>query len=386
LEQKGTADAVLATREILKDFGGTVLILYGDVPLLKRSTVEMLVKAHQAGKAPITILTAMLEDPMGYGRIIRSERGTIERIVEETDASSAERTIREINTGIYCVAAPLLFEALSSVDDKNVKKEYYLTDVVAYCVKKGIPVGWYETQDPELTLGINTRKDLAIAESRVRVALCNHWMLSGVTIIDPSHTYIDHDVDIGTDTRIEPNCHIRGKTVIGNECIIEPGSLITDSNVGHRVIIRASSIIEESRIQDESVVGPMAHLRPGSVLGKRVRVGNFVETKKTILGDGSKAAHLTYLGDADVGKGVTIGCGTITCNFDGLRKHKTVIEDGAFVGSDTQFIAPVRVGKNSYIGSGSTITRDVPPDSLAVSRVKQKNVKGWVAKKKGQDS
>jgi bifunctional UDP-N-acetylglucosamine pyrophosphorylase/glucosamine-1-phosphate N-acetyltransferase len=263
-EQKGTADAVLSAKPVLKDFAGTLLILYGDVPLLKRSTVDMLIQAHHNGGTPVTILTAILNDPTGYGRIVRDESKAITSIVEELDASSAERTIREINTGIYCMSAPTLFEALSAVDANNVKKEYYLTDVIRFCVEKGYRVGWHETQEPELTLGINTRRDLAMAEARLRSAICDRWMLSGVTIVDPYHTHIDHGVTIGMDTRIEPNCHIRGDTVIGKECVIEPGCVITDSTVGHRVRVCALSVIEGRHIEDGSTVGPLAHVGPRS--------------------------------------------------------------------------------------------------------------------------
>jgi bifunctional UDP-N-acetylglucosamine pyrophosphorylase/glucosamine-1-phosphate N-acetyltransferase len=263
-EQRGTADAVRAAQGVLKDFGGTVLILYGDVPLLKRSTVEMLLEAHYRGKTPVTVLTATLRDPTGYGRIVRTERGIVTRIVEELDASPMERSIREINTGIYCMDAHLLFEALSLVDADNAKKEYYLTDVVGYSVKRGNRVGWYEAPEPELTLGINTRKDLAMAEQRLRSEICIQWMLSGVTIVDPSRTCIDHEVTIGRDTRIEPDCHLRGRTAVGNECTIGPGCVITDSTVGNGVIIRAVSVIEESILEDGSVVGPFAHIHAGA--------------------------------------------------------------------------------------------------------------------------
>ncbi len=380
-EQKGTADAVRCALPHLKQDLGTVLIHYGDVPLLGKETLLALLDEHRRGASQLTFLTARLENPAGYGRIVRDSAGTFLRIVEEADAAPEEKALREVNTGITCVEILFLREALGRLRDDNAQKEFYLTDLAAYAVSRGLRVGSLVTEDAFRALGINTRKDLSEAERCIRRSICDTWMLAGVTIEDPRHTYIDAAVTLEPDVRIGPNCHLRGRTRVGRGSVIDTGAVITDSTIGNEVLIRPYSVIQESEIHDRAVVGPMAHLRPGTVLERGVRVGNFVEVKKSRLGERSKASHLTYLGDSDIGKDVNVGCGTITCNYDGVAKHRTIIEDEAFIGSDTQLVAPVRIGRGAYVGSGSTITRDVPPESLAVSRARQKVIEGWAASK-----
>ncbi len=381
-EQRGTADAVRCALPSLSPSSGTIVVLYGDVPLLRVQTLQDLLAQHHKEDACITLLTACLDDPHGYGRILRNGEGRICRIVEQADADEQELRIKEINTGIYCFRSSFLLEAIDKLEANNAQGEYYLTDLIAYAASKGLPIQSKITDEPFRALGINSRKDLAEAEATLRQEICERWMLEGVTIVDPAHTYIEPSVIIGSDTVIEPNCHLKGNTHIGPACIIGTGSVIKDSKIGHKVQIRPYCVIQESEAGDGTVVGPVAHLRSGTVLEKESLVGNFVEIKKTLVGEGSKAAHLTYLGDCEIGKDVNIGCGTITCNYDGSEKHRTIIEDNAFIGSDSQLVAPVTIGKGAYVGSGSTITKDVPAESLAITRVRQKSIEGWAQKKK----
>ncbi len=380
-EQLGTGHALMAARETLDDFSGDLLLLCGDVPLLRASTLERLIRYHAEQVAALTVLTAEVSDPHGYGRIVR-EGEEILRIVEEKDASASEKTIREINTGIYVFRAPLVFELLESIGRDNSQGEYYLTDVVEAARARGHNVRALPAADEEEILGINDRVQLARAADILRGRINEELMRSGVTLEDPSASYIEAGVRIGRDTVVQPGVHLRGKTTIGEGCLIEPGVVVTDCIIGNSVHLKAGSVLQGAEVGESSMVGPMAHLRPGTVLKGRNKVGNFVETKKAIIGLGSKSSHLTYIGDAEVGADVNIGCGTITCNYDGVNKHKTIIEDGVFVGSDTQFVAPVRIGRNSLIGAGSTITKDVPPDSLAVSRSPQVVREGWTLRKK----
>ncbi len=380
-EQLGTGHALLCARPLLADFRGTLLLLCGDVPLLRRQTVERLLACHNARGAAVTVLTAVLADPHGYGRIIR-EADQVLRIVEEKDASPAERAVKEVNSGIYAFAAPFVFEALQGVTRNNAQGEYYLTDVVAAARAAGHVVTAVAATEAEETMGINDRVQLAEANTILRRRINEQMMQNGVTLIDPAAAYIDPDVEIGEDTIIHPGVHLRGRTRLGRECVVEPGVVVSDCTIGDRVHLKAGSVLAEATVGSDTDVGPMAHLRPGTVLAGHNKIGNFVETKKAVLGQGSKASHLTYLGDTDIGAEVNIGCGTITCNYDGVNKHKTIIEDHVFVGSDTQFVAPVRIGRNSLIAAGSTITRDVPPDSLALARTPQVNKDGWRLKKK----
>jgi len=381
-EQLGTAHAVRCAMPSLSDATETVVVLYGDVPLLRAETLQDLLDQHHRTQAYITLLTAILEVPSGYGRILRDSNGRIFRIVEEADTDQKEKEIQEINTGIYCFRYSLLAEAIDTLEANNAQGEYYLTDIFAYASEKGYPIHSKVTDEPFRALGVNSRKDLAEAEAVLRQEICEKWMREGVTIVDPGHTYIEPSVSLGKDTRIEPNCHLTGQTAIGSDCHIETGSVIRDATLGNNVNVRPYSVVRGSRAGEGVTIGPMANLRPGTVLGDDVRVGNFVETKEARLDRGAKAAHLSYLGDCEVGKEVNIGCGTITCNYDGSEKHQTIIEDQAFIGSDTQLVAPVKVGKGAYVGSGSTVTMDVPADSLAICRAKQRTIEGWAKKMK----
>jgi bifunctional UDP-N-acetylglucosamine pyrophosphorylase/glucosamine-1-phosphate N-acetyltransferase len=375
-EQLGTGHALLCAREALADFTGTILLLCGDVPLLRQETVARLLAYHGTQKAAVTVLTSRLENPHGYGRIVRDGEEVL-GIVEEKDATAAEKAILEINTGIYAFEAPYVFEALCGVNCNNAQGEYYLTDVLAMARAAGRRVCALEAAAPEETLGINDRLQLAEAGTVMRRRINEELMREGVTLIDPGATYIEPGVRIGADTVIHPGVHLRGATIIGRDALIEPGVVVTDCTLADGIHLKAGSVLEGSRLGDGCTIGPMAHLRAGTVLTGHNKLGNFVETKKATFGLGSQASHLTYIGDAEVGSGVNIGCGTITCNYDGVNKHRTVIEDDVFVGSDTQFVAPVRIGRGSLIGAGSTITMDVPPDSLALSRTEQKIVVGW---------
>ncbi|MEZ4601378.1 MAG: bifunctional UDP-N-acetylglucosamine diphosphorylase/glucosamine-1-phosphate N-acetyltransferase GlmU [Syntrophotaleaceae bacterium] len=375
-EQLGTGHALLCAKERLKGFSGTVLLLCGDVPLLKEETLSRLVRYHQEQGTAATVLTAEAAEPFGYGRILR-EDGEVTGIVEERDATEEQKAIREINTGIYTFEAPLVFEALERLECDNAQGEYYLTDVLQAMRARGRKVQALVMPDMEEAMGINDRIQLAKAEEVMRLRVNEALMRNGVTLIDPRAAYIEDRVRIGADTMIYPGVCLSGDTSIGRNCVIEPHVVIRDCVIGDDVRIKSGSVLEGSRVGDHSDVGPMAHLRPGTVLAGHNKIGNFVETKKALIGEGSKASHLTYIGDAELGARVNIGCGTITCNYDGVNKHKTVIGDDVFVGSDTQFVAPVKIGRNSLIGAGSTITKDVPEDSLALSRAPQKNIEGW---------
>lgn len=380
-QQLGTGHALLCAEPALEDFEGDVLLLCGDVPLIRLETLQRLLEHHRAEKAAVTVLTARLDDPHGYGRIVR-DGDEVRRIVEQKDASESEKTINEINTGIYIFEAPFVFEALREVGCDNAQGEYYLTDAVEAARGRGRPVRAVTVEDPREVMGINDRVQLAEAEALMRRRINEQWMRDGVTLVDPGATYIEANVTIGPDTVIEPGAHLRGATTIGRGCRIEPGVVVTDCTLGDRVHLKSGSVLSDSRVGEGTDVGPMANLRPGTELAGENKIGNFVETKKATIGRGSKASHLTYIGDAEVGTGVNIGCGTITCNYDGVEKHRTTIEDDVFVGSDVQFVAPVRIGKGALIGAGSTITRDVPPLSLALSRAEQKVIEGWVERKR----
>ena len=377
----GTGHAVLCVEKHLKGFKGTVLILYGDVPSLKEDTLRRFIDFHKGNEGVITVMTTVLEDPTGYGRIVRADEGWVQRIVEDKDASPGEMSIKEINTGIYCVESPFLFEALKQVRQDNVQGEYYLTDIVAIANGQKRKVYAFVAEHPAEVVGINTRVDLAKADEIMRSEVLTGMMLDGVTIVDPKTTYIDKPVRVGRDTVIYPNCYLQGETIIGERCILEPNTKITDSRIGSDVVIKAFSVITESTIEEGAVIGPFARLRPKTEVKRNARIGNFVEVKKSIIGEGTKANHLTYLGDTTVGKNVNIGAGTITCNYDGEKKYPTVIEDDVFVGSNTELIAPVTLKRGSSVGAGSTITRDVPDGALAISRSKQKNIRGWKQRK-----
>ncbi|HKZ17910.1 MAG TPA: bifunctional UDP-N-acetylglucosamine diphosphorylase/glucosamine-1-phosphate N-acetyltransferase GlmU [Geobacteraceae bacterium] len=381
-EQLGTGHAVACARQSLDGFSGRIFILCGDVPLLKGETLRRMAAFHERCVAVLTVLTARLDDPYGYGRVVKRGDSTILRIVEEKDADDTERKIREINSGIYCVESGFLMDAVCRLSNDNAQGEYYLTDIVQMAAEAGHSCVSFPVDDAEEVMGVNDRVQLATAGAVIRRGINEGLMYSGVTVVDPGNTYIDRGVKVGRDTTIFPNVHINGVTEIGENCVIEPSVIIRGCRIGDGVTIKAGSVMTDSVLHDAVSVGPMAHIRPGTELMKHAKIGNFVEIKKAVIGEDSKASHLTYLGDATIGSGVNIGCGTITCNYDGVNKHRTVIEDGVFVGSDVQLIAPVTVGRNSLVAAGTTVTKDVPPDSLAISRTPQVNKEGWKLKKK----
>ena len=380
-EQLGTGHALRCAAEALAGFNGTLLLLCGDVPLLRRETLDRLLAYHESEQAAVTVLTAEVAEPRGYGRIVRAGAEVL-RIVEEKDASTEEKALREINTGIYAFATPFVFAALETVGCNNAQGEYYLTDVLAIARQGGERVRALATDDPAEAQGVNDRVQLAAAGAAMRRRRNEALMREGVTLVDPETAYIDPTVRIGADTVIAPGVHLQGSTRIGRDCRIEPGVVVRDCHIADSVHLKAGSVLEGSQVGIFCAIGPMAHLRPGTVLAGHNKLGNFVETKKAVLAEGAQASHLTYLGDAEIGRNVNIGCGTITCNYDGVTKHRTIIGDDVFVGSDVQFIAPVHIGSGSLIGAGSTITRDVPDDALAIARSEQKIVEGWAARKR----
>jgi len=379
--QLGTAHALLTTEPALRGATGTAVLLSGDVPLLSANTLKTLLDRHESAGAAATVVTAVVDDPTSYGRIVRSGE-KIARIVEHRDATPQERAIREINSGIYAFALDGLFDALKNVAAENAQREYYLPDVIALYRTQGRGVETLLVSNADEIRGINSRIELAAVSRIVRQKKNAELMAAGVTIEDPATTYVDPGVTIGADTILHPGVSIEGRTTIGGGCEIHSGVRIVDSRIGDRVTVNNCCVISESSLATDSRVGPFAHLRGGAIVSENARVGNFVELKKATLGPGSKAMHLTYLGDAEIGAKVNIGAGTITCNYDGVAKHQTTIEDGAFIGSDTQLIAPVTVGKGAYIGTGTTVREDVPAGALAVSAGKQRNIDGWVDKKK----
>jgi bifunctional UDP-N-acetylglucosamine pyrophosphorylase/glucosamine-1-phosphate N-acetyltransferase len=384
-EQLGSGHAVLMAGPHLQGFEGDVLILCGDVPLITTATLEAFLAAHRQNQACVSVLTVELDNPAGYGRILRTGGGDLCGIIEHRDATEAQRAVREINTGIYCCRAPFLFEALGKLKTNNDQGEYYLPDIVTIAAAAGMKVQAVKTGDFEEVAGINDRAGLAKAEAAMQARIARQHMANGVTILDPHATYIEAAVQIGADTVLHPGTSLRGATRIGCGCTIDMHSVIKDSKIGNGVHIKPSCMIEESTIADNVAVGPFAHLRPQAVLDEGARVGNFVEIKKSRIGTGSKVNHLTYIGDATIGSGVNVGAGTITCNYDGRRKHPTVIEDNVFIGSNTALVAPVTIGKNALIGAGSTITKNVPENTLAVARSNQKNYENFMLPKTGKD-
>ena len=380
--QLGTAHALQQAESALEGRTGTVILLSGDVPLLTDATLQRLLDTHRGANAAATVVTATLERPYGYGRIVRT-KGHIARIVEERDASPAERQIKEINGGIYAFDLGPLFDALRGIASQNAQGEFYLTDLVAIYRRRKLAVESLMVENPQEIRGINSRTELAEVSRLVRQKKNEELMAAGVTIIDPATTYIDPDVEVGPDTVIHPGVVLEGHTRIGAACEIQAHVRISASELGNRVNVNNFCLIVGARVADGASIGPFAHLRPETVVGEEAKVGNFVELKKTSLGAGSKVNHLAYLGDADVGEHVNVGAGTITCNYDGEKKHKTVIEDNAFIGSDSQLIAPVRIGKGAYVAAGSSITEDVPSGALGIARGRQANVEGWAERKKG---
>jgi bifunctional UDP-N-acetylglucosamine pyrophosphorylase / glucosamine-1-phosphate N-acetyltransferase len=379
--QLGTAHALLTTEPALRTASGTLLLLSGDVPLLRAATLKTLADRHVEARAAATVLTAVVPDPFGYGRIVRVGEG-IAHIVEERDASAAERGIHEINSGIYAFDVSGLFDAVRSIATNNAQGEYYLPDLVGIYRGRGRTVDTVTVSNPDEIRGINSRAELAEASRVLRLQKCAELMAAGVTIEDPQTTFIGRDVQIGPDTIVHPGVTLEGSTVIGAGSEIHSWVRIADSRLGDRVTVNNFSVVTDSTIADGASVGPFAHLRNAAEVGAGAKVGNFVELKKTALGAGSKAMHLAYLGDATIGTGVNIGAGTITCNYDGEKKNPTIIEDGAFIGSDSQLVAPITIGKGAYVGSGSTIRENVPAGSLAVSAGKQRTIEGWADERK----
>jgi len=387
-QQLGSGHAVAVAEQALRGFIGEVLILCGDVPFIQPQTLVDFITAHRSAQAALSVLSVVVDDPSGYGRIVRAADGNFSAIVEHRDADQEQRQIREINTGIYCCAHPLLFEALRQVGTDNDQGEYYLPDIVAIIARMGNRVQAVCMSNPQEVQGINNRYDLAQAERLMRERIAAAHMANGVTLLDPAATYIEAEVQIGADTVIFPGTLITRGSVIGEACTLENNCIIDRCQLGNRVRVRACSVLEQSTIADDAIIGPFAHLRPESIVEERAHIGNFVEVKKSRIGRGSKANHLTYIGDATIGKDVNVGAGTITCNYDGRKKHPTIIGDHVFIGSNTALVAPVTIGEHAVIGAGSTITKNVPSNALAVARGKQTNYDHYVriGKKTEQDT
>jgi bifunctional UDP-N-acetylglucosamine pyrophosphorylase/glucosamine-1-phosphate N-acetyltransferase len=379
-EAKGTGHALLCARPALEDFRGTVVVLNGDTPLVDPETIKKFLRLHRRDKNAVSILSFAATDPKDYGRIVRDGSGRVSAIVEEKDADPSQKKICEVNSGVYALhsEAPAL---LDSIRMNRAKGEYYLTDIVAAAVKSGVKASAYCIGAEEDFMGVNTREELDRASFLMRRRIIKKWSERGVNFLNPDSAFIHAGVTIGRDTTIYPNVHLEGRTKIGRGVTIFPNVRILDGEIGAGVVIKDSTVIEDSKVKDRASVGPFAHLRPGSDVGAEARVGNFVELKKAVLGKASKASHLSYLGDAVIGRGVNIGAGTITCNYDGVKKHTTFLGNGVFVGSDTQLVAPVTIGRGAYIGAGSTITKDVPAGALALSRTEQKNIRGWASRR-----
>lgn len=378
-EQLGTAHAVQQAGDMLADKEGVTIVVCGDTPLIKAETMEALFKHHEETNAKATILTARAEDPTGYGRIVRNAEGFVEKIVEHKDANEQERSINEINTGTYCFDNKMLFEAIQNVSNDNVQGEYYLPDVIEILKNQGEIVSAYVTDNFAETLGVNDRVALAEAERTMKKRINEYHMRNGVSLIDPDNTYIGPDVKVGQDTVIFPGTTLSGSTVIGSECQIGPNTEINNCEIGNNTVIRQSAAFD-SKIGSEVNIGPFAHIRPESDIHDEVKIGNFVEIKKAVFGKGSKASHLSYIGDAEVGADVNIGCGSITVNYDGKNKFLTKIEDGVFIGCNSNLVAPVTIGKGAYVAAGSTITEDVPGEALALARARQVNKEDYVGK------
>ena len=385
-EQLGTGHAIMSARASLTGYDD-VLVLSGDVPLLRPETVRGIRDSHLKNHAAMTILTADFPDPTGYGRIVRKKRSgrasdEVEAIVEQKKLKAQQEKIREGNSGIYAFATGPLFEHLDELRTDNPHGEYYLTDIAGILGKSGAKVLALKAGETHEVAGANNRAELAVLDSEVRARKCVELMAAGVTIFRPETCVIDAEVEVGADTVIEPFVQLLGKTRIGGDCRVRSYSVITSSEIGDGVTVRNGCIISGARVSEGAVLGPYSHLRPGSDIGPGAHVGNFVETKKAKLGRGAKANHLTYLGDAVIGENVNVGAGTITCNYDGVKKNVTIIEDGAFIGSDSTLVAPVRIGRNAYVGAAACVTEDVPEDALAIARARQVNKEGWVKKKR----
>ena len=381
--QRGTGHALMCAAKALANYE-TVIVLSGDAPLISSATIQKLCDFHERNRAAMTLLSAHLENPTGYGRVLRSgsKSNDVKAIVEEKSCTPAQRKIREINSGFYAFSVQALFAHIEELKTDNPHGEYYLTDMAAVLRRAKKRVVAVHTENPSEILGSNTRAELVELDQKMRMEKCRELMADGVTIFNPASCVIDSEVEIGADTTIEPFVQLLGKTRIGSDCRVRSYSVVQNSQIADGVMIRPGCVLDGARVATGAVLGPYSHLRPGSEIGEGAHVGNFVETKKVKLGKKSKANHLTYLGDAEIGEAVNIGAGTITCNYDGVHKHTTVIEDGVFVGSDSTLVAPVKLGKGAYIGAASCITEDVPADSLAIGRSKQIVKEAWVKKKR----
>lgn len=378
-QQLGTGHAVLQAKDLLAEEDGITVVLYGDTPLITAASLREMIQLHQDKGAAATVMTAIMDDPFGLGRILRDEQGRLSGIVEQKDCTAEQREIKEINSGMYCFDNRKLFAALSKVTNQNAQNEYYLTDVISILVGENEVVEAYCTPDAMETLGVNDRVALSEAEQVMRTRINRAHMLNGVTFIDAASTYIEADVQIGADTIVHPGTVLKGRTVIGEDCVIGPQADITDSTLGDGVQV-VHSVMNDAVVGRETTVGPFAYLRPGTKLGEHVKIGDFVEIKNATLDDDVKVSHLSYIGDAVVGKNVNFGCGAITVNYDGFNKQLTEVEEGAFIGSNVNLIAPVKIGKGAYVVAGSTITHNVGDNDLAIARERQVNKAGYADK------
>jgi bifunctional UDP-N-acetylglucosamine pyrophosphorylase/glucosamine-1-phosphate N-acetyltransferase len=378
-KQLGTGHAVMQAEKLIDKDVNCVLVVCGDTPLIRGETLEKLLQHHQNTKAAATILSTELADPTNYGRIVRSSGGMVIKIVEEKDANEIEKGIKEINSGTYCFDRKLLFDSLKEITPQNQQDEYYLTDVIDILVRKSKRVEAFVIKESSEIIGINNRIQLAEVENIFKKRINEKHMLDGVTIIDPDNTYIESSVKIGQDTVVYPFTFLKGNTIIGENCTIYQNSTLENTVIGDNTEIN-HTIAKDSKIGSNCIIGPFSYLRPGTELADNVKVGDFVEIKKSSVGINSKIPHLSYIGDCVIGKNVNVGAGTITCNYDGKNKWQTIMEDGSFIGSNTNLVAPVKVGKDAMIGAGSTITEDVPSRSLAIARGKQRNIENWVDK------
>ncbi len=383
-QQLGTGHAVLCGKDSFEAFAGDLLILSGDVPLVSEQTLKAMLHTHRRHNAALTLLTASLKEPAGYGRILRDPRGEIAGIVEERDATPAQRQIREVNAGAYVASPRFLFAALEGVKNHNDQREYYLPDAVAIGLNQGRRIVTVEVDDPREMIGINTRQELALMEKTLQEQINRKWMDGGVTLKDPNTTYIEAGVVIGKDTVLGPNTHLRGATVVGERCQVDGSAYLTDAQIGDDVHLRFSVVLTGCRVAQGALIGPFAHLRPGTSLGANVHIGNFVETKEAKIGDGTKANHLTYLGDVTIGTETNIGAGTITCNYDGFEKYRTNIGDRVQVGSDSTLVAPISLGDDVYVATATTLRHDVPAGALAFNERQERVREGWTEQKRNK--
>lgn len=380
-QQLGTGHAVIISRDHI-DPDSQVLVLYGDTPLISTETLESFASYHQEKGNDLTVLSMMADNPFGYGRLTRDSQGNLAGIVEQKDATDEQKLIKEVNTGIYLMDGRHLLDNLGNIKNDNNQKEYYLTDLVKIFKNEGLMIDSFVAPDADEFLGVNDRLGLAEANHILKNRINKFHMINGVTIVDPASTYIEKGVVIGADTVIHPNTHIKGNTVIGLNCSIGPNSNIENTVLGNYVTV-LNSTVTDSKVDDKTKIGPYAYLRPGSDIGKNVKIGDFVEVKNSRIDDDSKVSHLTYVGDADVGKNVNLGCGVVFVNYDGVRKFRSTVGDNSFVGCNVNLVSPVNVSQNAYVAAGTTLTQDVPEHALAIGREKQRNIEGWVLRKRG---